>query len=341
MTVAILVLVVGLAAGFAFLNGFRDVSNAVALSTRTRALTASIAVLLAAIFNFVGAMLSGTFVLAFTQSWITIPHGTSGLTMLASALASSILWGVYAWWRGIPLSSTNSLVGGLIGAGSASVLVGGNAVGGMDNVLLTQVALPLVLSPVIAFVGAYLLVWPVTWLARYTQPDVVNSRFRRAQAVSTAAVAFGHGLQDGQRTAGVLVLALVAAGMTTGGNVPFWVLLLTAIMLTAGTMFGGWRISHTLGHKLIRVDPLRGFVAQTLTSVMLFIGAIGLHLPLSTTHTLTTSVLGAGTNQRFPSTNRRLVRRILLFWLVTPVVTAAVAFVLELAFSPLAELQPN
>lgn len=338
MTVAFLVLVVGLSSGFAFLNGFRDVSNAVALSTRTRALTPSVAVLLAAVFNFIGAMLSGSFVLAFTQSWISLPNGISGLTMLASALAAAILWGVYAWWRGIPLSSTNSLVGGLIGAGGASILVGGISISGVDTVLLTQVALPLLLSPAIAFVAAYLLVWPVTWAARYTQPNVINRRFRRAQAVSAAAVAFGHGLQDGQRTAAVVVLAMVAAGLSGGQDVPLWILLLTAIMLTAGTLFGGWRISHTLGHKLIRVDPLRGFVAQTLTSVMLFVGAIGLHLPLSTTHMLTASVLGSGVNQRFHIINRRLVRRVLLFWLVTPLVTAAAAFVLELAFSPLADL---
>ncbi|GGV38209.1 inorganic phosphate transporter [Paenarthrobacter nicotinovorans] len=338
MTIAALVLVVALAAGFAFLNGFRDVSNAVALSTRTRALTPSIAVLLAAVFNFVGAMLSGTFVLAFTQSWITLPDGTSGLTMLASALAASILWGVYAWWRGIPLSSTNSLVGGLIGAGSASILVGGNSIGGVDGIVVTQVVLPLVLSPLIAFGAAYLLVWPVTWAARYTQPNVVNRRFRRAQAVSSAAVAFGHGLQDGQRTAAVILLAIVAAGFSGGDDVPLWILLLTAVMLTAGTLLGGWRISHTLGHKLIRVDPLRGFVAQTLTSVMLFIGAIGFQLPLSTTHTLTASILGGGVNQRFHTVNRRLVRRILLFWVATPLVTAIAAFILELALSPLTRL---
>ncbi|MEV7664022.1 inorganic phosphate transporter [Paenarthrobacter sp. NPDC089316] len=338
MTTAILVLVVGLASGFAFLNGFRDVSNAVALSTRTRALTPSVAVLLAAVFNFVGAMLSGTFVLAFTQSWITLPEGTSGLTMLASALAASILWGIYAWWRGIPLSSTNSLVGGLIGAGSASLVVGGSSIGGVDGIVATQVVLPLVLSPLLAFGAAYLLVWPVTWAARYTQPNVVDRRFRRAQAVSSAAVAFGHGLQDGQRTAAVILLAIVAAGLSGGDDVPPWILLLTAVMLTAGTLLGGWRISHTLGHKLIRVDPLRGFVAQTLTSVMLFVGAIGFQLPLSTTHTLTASVLGGGVNQRFHTVNRRLVRRILLFWVATPLVTAAAAFILELAFSPLTRL---
>ncbi|MFJ4262784.1 anion permease [Paenarthrobacter nicotinovorans] len=338
MTIAVLVLVVALASGFAFLNGFRDVSNAVALSTRTRALTPSVAVLLAAVFNFVGAMLSGTFVLAFTQSWITLPQGTGGLTMLASALAASILWGVYAWWRGIPLSSTNSLVGGLIGAGGASILVGGNSLGGVDAIVLTQVVLPLVLSPLIAFGAAYLLVWPVTWAARYTQPNVVNRRFRRAQAVSSAAVAFGHGLQDGQRTAAVIFLAVVAAGLSGGDELPLWILLLTAAMLTAGTLLGGWRISHTLGHKLIRVDPLRGFVAQTLTSVMLFVGAIGFQLPLSTTHTLTASVLGGGINQRFHTVNRRLVRRILMFWVATPLITAAAAFILELAFSPLTHL---
>lgn len=331
-------LVLVLACVFAFLNGFRDVSTAVALSVRTRALTASVAVLLAAVFNFVGVMLSGSFALASSRGWLSLPDGASGLTMLASGLAAAVLWGIYAWWRGIPLSSTHALVGGLAGAGSASVLVGGNAIDGVDNALLFQVVLPLLISPVIAFAAAYLLVWPATWAARFTQPDVVHSRFRRAQAVSAAAVALGHGLQDGQRTISVLLLAGIAAGMSDGGGLPLWPVLLTAVLLTAGTLFGGWRISHTLGHKLIRMDPLRGFVAQSLSSLMLFIGAIGLHLPISTTHTLTSAVLGAGSNQSFSVTNRPMVLRVLGFWLLTPLVTAALAFVFELAFSPLTKL---
>lgn len=335
MTVAFFALVVALAAGFAFLNGFRDVSTAVALSVRTRALTPSIAVVLAAVFNFAGVLLSGGFALIFSQSWVALPSGMNGLTVLVSGLCSAILWGIYAWWRGVPLSSTHALVGGLAGAGASSVLMGGSPISGVDNTLLAQVVLPLLLSPVIAFFGAYLLVWPVTWAARYTQPDVMHGRFRHAQSVSGAAVAFGHGLQDGQRTVAVLLLAAVAAGVSDHDDLPIWVILLTAVMLTAGTLFGGWRISYTLAYKLTRVDPLRGFVAQTLTSLMLFVGAIGLHLPLSTTHTVTSAVLGAGTNQNFSVTNRRMVLRILGFWVLTPIVTAAVAFVLELALSPL------
>ncbi|MBT2511990.1 inorganic phosphate transporter [Arthrobacter sp. ISL-30] len=335
MTGAFFVLVVGLAAGFAFLNGFRDASNAVALSVRTRALTPSIAVLLAALFNFVGAWLSTALALTVARTWISIPAGSSGLALLASGLASAILWGIYAWWRGIPSSSTHALVGGLFGAGVASVIIDGSVVGGVDESLLYQVVLPLLLSPMIAFIGSYLLVWPVTWAARYTQPAVINRRFRSMQAVSTAALAFGHGLQDGQRTAAVLLLALLAGGMYDGGEVPLWVALLTSVMLTAGTLFGGWRISHTLGYRLIRIDPLRGSVAQIYSSLILFLGAIGLHWPISSTHTVTSATLGAGTNQRFAATNRRLTFRVLTFWLLTPLVTGAVAFIFGLASSPL------
>ncbi|MEV8150711.1 inorganic phosphate transporter [Arthrobacter sp. NPDC080073] len=335
MAVAFFALVVVLAAVFAFLNGFRDVSTAVALSVRTRALTPSVAVVLAAVFNFAGVLLSGGFALVFSQAWVVLPSGMNGLTMLAAGLCSAILWGIYAWWRGVPLSSTHALVGGLVGAGAASTVTGGSSVHGVDSILLAQVVLPLLLSPVVAFLGAYLLVWPVTWAARYTQPDVVHGRFRHAQSVSAAAVAFGHGLQDGQRSVAVILLGAVAAGVSDSNDLPFWVILLVAAMLTAGTLCGGWRISYTLGYKLTRVDPMRGFIAQSLTSLMLFVGAIGFHLPLSTTHTVTSAVLGAGTNQNFSVTNRRMVLRILGFWVATPIVTATVAFVLGLALSPL------
>ena len=143
-----------------------------------------------------------------------LPAGESGLTILMAGLVSACLWGIYTWWRGIPSSSTHALVGGLAGAGVASVAVGGNAVGGVDTSSLFQVVLPLLLSPAIAFAGAYLLVWPATWAARYTPPNVVNSRSRRAQSVAAGAVAFGHGLQDGQRTSAVLILALLASGLS-------------------------------------------------------------------------------------------------------------------------------
>ncbi|UUL76605.1 inorganic phosphate transporter [Pseudarthrobacter sp. Fe7] len=334
MAAAIFAAVVLLAAAFAFLNGFRDASTSVALAVRNRALTPTVAVLLAAFFNFVGALLSALLAVAASRTWINLPAGTDGLTILVAGLASACAWGLLMWWRGIPASSTHALVGGLAGAGLASLAIGGPGVAGVDQSLLFQVVLPLVLSPLVAYSGSFLLVYPATWVARYTQPNVVNQRFRRGQAVAAGAVAFGHGLQDGQRVSAVLLLALLAAGYSDGG-IPLWVAALSAVMMTAGTLFGGWRISHTIGYKITRIDPLRGSVAQTFTALMLFVGAIGLHWPLSTTHTVTAGALGAGENQHFSVTNRKLVIRILWLWALTPLATCALAFVLALALSPI------
>ncbi|TNB76857.1 inorganic phosphate transporter [Arthrobacter sp. BB-1] len=336
MTPLIFGLVVLLSAAFAFLNGFRDASTSVALAVRTRALTPSVAVLLAAFFNFLGALVSAGLAVAISRAWISLPPGPEGLSILVAGLASACAWGILLWWRGIPASSTHALVGGLAGAGLASLAVGGTGVGGVDQSLLFQVVLPLVLSPLVAYSGSFLLVYPATWAARYTQPNVVNHRFRRSQAVAAGAVAFGHGVQDGQRVSAVLLLALLAAGYSDGGAMPLWVMVVTAVMIAAGTMFGGWRISHTIGYKITRVDPLRGSVAQIFSAVMLFVGAIGLHWPLSTTHTVTSAVLGAGENQHFSVTNRKLVIRIVGLWILTPAVTAALAFVLALALTPVA-----
>jgi inorganic phosphate transporter, PiT family len=338
VTVLFFALVVVFAGAFAFLNGFRDASTSVALPVRTRALTPTVAVLFAGLFNFVGAALSATLVLDVSRSWVRLPDGQNGLSILVAGLLSAVIWAVYTWWRGMPSSSTHALVGGLAGAGVANLAVGGHGVEGVGDSLWFQVALPLLLSPAIAFAGAYLLVWPATWAARYTPPNVVNGRSRRAQTIAAGAVAFAHGLQDGQRSGAVLILALLAAGLSDGGSIPAWTALLTAATLTAGTLAGGWRISYTVGYRLVRMDPLRGFVAQLYSSAMLLVGAIGLHWPISTTHTVTTAVLGAGANQGFPATNRRVVLRILAFWLLTPVLTAAAAFVLQLALSPLTGL---
>lgn len=338
MTMMLFALVVVFAGAFAFLNGFRDASAAVAIAVRTRALTPTVAVLLAAFFNFIGAALSAALALGVSQTWVRLPPGVNGLSILIACLASAVLWGIYTWWRGVPSSSTHALVGGLAGAGVASAALGGNDVGGVDSSLLLQVVLPLLISPVIAFAGAYLLVWPATWAARYTPPNVVNGRSRRVQSIASGAVAFAHGLQDGQRTGAVLILALLASGLAGEGGMPVWVALFPAVLLTAGTLAGGWRISYTIGYRMIRMDPLRGSIAQLFSSAILLIGAIGLYWPISTTHTVTSAVLGSGTNQEFRATDRKVVIRILMFWMLTPVATAATAFVLALSLSPLGNL---
>lgn len=335
MLIFLLGAVIVAAALFAFLNGFRDASMAVALSVRTRALTPAIAVLLAAVFNCLGALLSVWFASEFAGRLFTVQPGQNGLILLLAAVASACLWGIYQWWRGYPSSSTHALIGGLVGASLGSTLLGHQPLQGISSTLLTLVLLPLVLSPILAYVLSYLAVSPSVWTARNTAPRLVNRRTRQLQSVAGAAVAFGHGLQDGQRTIVVLLFALIAAGTISDGVVPLWVPLFTAAFITLGTLLGGWRISYTLGQRLVRVDPLRGFVAQSVAAALLFIGAIAFALPLSTTHTVTAAIAGAGKNQRFAVTNGRILLRIVTAWVATPIATAALGALFYLALSPL------
>ncbi|MFQ4147948.1 inorganic phosphate transporter [Arthrobacter sp. LAPM80] len=328
--------VIATAAVFAFLNGFRDASSAVALSVRTRALTPSIAVLLAAVFNCLGALSSVALTAAFANRLFTVPPGNNGLILLLAALIGAILWGIYLWWRGYPSSSTHALISALVGASLGSALIGEPPLQGINTTMVTLVLLPLLVSPIVAFILGFAAVYPTSWAARNTAPHRVNRRTRQLQSVAGAAVAFGHGLQDGQRTTAVVLFALVAAGTIGAGDIPLWVPIFTAVLLAAGTLFGGWRISYTLGHRLVRIDPMRGFVAQLVGAGLLFIGAIGLHMPLSTTHTVTAAITGAGANQRFASTNARVLLRIAGAWIATPVVCLALGAVFFLALSPLA-----
>ena len=323
------------AGGFAFLNGFHDVSNSVATAVRTRALTPTIAVLLAAFFNLVGALLSTSLALFFTDAGLGLPSGTTGLGILLAALLAAGIWGVLTWYRGKPSSSTHALLGGIIGAGGASQLTDGPSMDGAGEALLLQIALPLVLSPVVAYLLAYAAVFPATWLLRHGSPGSVNRGNRMAQSVLAGAFALGHGLQDGQRTMAVILLALVGSGFATGSDMPLWVQVFAAVLLASGSVFGGWRITHTLGDRLVHIDPLRGMTAQGVSSAMLFVGAISLHFPLSSTHTMASAIVGAGANQRFASVQRPRVVRILLVWLATAPVTALLGAVFFLALSPL------
>ncbi|SEE96489.1 inorganic phosphate transporter, PiT family [Arthrobacter alpinus] len=335
MVTALLMAVIVTAAIFAFLNGFRDASTAVALSVRNRALTPSIAIILAGVFNCLGALASAVLAATFADKLFTMPPGRNGLVLLLAGLIAASLWGIYLWWRGFPSSSTHALISALVGASMGSAAIGHPPLDGINTTLLTLVLLPMLVSPLVAFVLGFVAVYPTSWMARYTAPSQVNRRTRQLQAVAGAAVAFGHGLQDGQRTTAVVLLALVAAGASGAGSIPVWLPIFTAGMLTVGTLFGGWRISYTLGHRLVRLDPMRGFVAQIVAAGLLFVGAIGLHMPLSTTHTVTAAIVGAGANQRFTATNGRILARIAVAWLATPLACVLLGAVFFLALSPL------
>lgn len=336
MAAALTGAVIALVCLFGFLNGFRDASAAVALTVRTRALTPSIAVVLTAGFNVLGTLTSAWLLKHIGIVFVTVPGGNDGLVLLAATLVAAVLWGVYGWWKGYPASSTHALVGGLIGASMGLTVLGDRTPSGLDQVFWLSIGLPLIVSPLLAFGAAFFLTPLVTWMVRYSQPSQAHAGLRAAQSVGASIVAFGHGLQDGQR---ILALFIVAALGSDAGfsEVPAWALVATAAALGAGTLAGGWRITYTLSHRLVRMDPLRAFVSQLVTSTMLIFGSLGLHWPLSTTHTVVSSVLGAGANQAFGSVNTPLVVRLIRFWLLTPLTTAVLGFALGLAFAPLGD----
>ncbi|WP_369046177.1 inorganic phosphate transporter [Sinomonas sp. P10A9] len=337
MTAALTGAVILLVCVFGFLNGFRDASAAVALTVRTRALTPSIAVVLTAGFNVLGTLTSAWLLKNIGMVFVAVPSGNDGLVLLGATLIAAILWGVYGWWRGYPASSTHALVGGLIGASLGLTLIGDRAPSGLDQVFWLSVGLPLIVSPLLAFGAAFFLTPLVTWILRYSQPSQAHAGLRAAQSVGASIVAFGHGLQDGQRIVALFIVAALGSGAGFD-EVPMWAMVAAAIALGGGTLAGGWRITYTLSHRLVRMDPLRAFVSQFVTSAMLVFGSLGLHWPLSTTHTVVASVLGAGANQDVGSVNVPLVVRLIRFWLLTPLTTAVLGFVLGLAFEPLGDI---
>ncbi|WP_407320708.1 inorganic phosphate transporter [Isoptericola halotolerans] len=314
MELALVVVVIVVALGFAYTNGFLDAANSVATSISTRALTPRIAVAMAAAMNFVGALLGTAVAETIATSIVDLDGATpvDALVVLLSALLGAVAWNLVAWWFGMPTSSTHALVGGLLGAG----LAGGMVVHAEQ--VLDRIVLPLLVSPVVGFVGAFGLMIAVLWIFRHAAPSRVNRRFRIAQTASAAAVALGHGLQSAQKTMGVIWLALLTVGAVTPvAEIPLWVKLLAATAMAAGTYAGGWRIMRTLGRRIIEIDPARGFVAESVSAIVLYISSIVLHAPVSTTHTITAAIVGVGSTRRLSAVRWGVARTIAVFWLLT------------------------
>lgn len=323
LTLAMVIAVVVIALVFDYTNGFHDAANAIATSVSTRALTPRVALAMAAVLNFVGAWL-GVGVAQTIQEIIQIDTVTGdgsahALTIVLAALVGAITWNLITWYFGIPSSSSHALIGGIVGAGVAS------ATTVSWDILLNKVAIPMVLSPAVGFLGAYLLMVAIMWAFRKARPAPVNRGFRLAQTVSAAGMALGHGLQDAQKTMGIIVLALVAGGLHDGNDVPFWVIVAAATAIAAGTYSGGWRIMRTLGRRIIELDPPKGFAAEATASTVLYVMAIGLHAPVSTTHTITSAIMGAGATQRFSAVRWGVAQGIIVAWVITIPAAATVA----------------
>jgi PiT family inorganic phosphate transporter len=312
-----LIVVILVALGFAYTNGFHDSANAIATSVSTRALTPRVALLMAGVMNLLGAwlglQLGGGVAKAVTSGIIsTPPDGPSGLVIVFSLLVGAIIWNLATWYYGLPSSSTHALIGGMVGAGLASGLRV-NWTGVWEKVIL-----PMLISPVVGFILAFALMVGILWACRRASPGKVTRNFRMAQTVSAAGMALGHGIQDAQKSMGVVMLALIAGGHATSTSaVPWWVLWSAALAISAGTCAGGWRIMRTLGRKVIELDPPRGFAAETVASLVLYFTAFIYPAPVSTTHIITGSIMGVGATKRRSAVRWGVAQNIVIAWFLT------------------------
>lgn len=317
----LIIAVITLAVIFDFINGFHDTANAIATVVSTRVMAPVLAILMAAGLNFAGA-LSGTAVAKTIGSGIV---GTSvPQEVVIAALAGAIIWNLITWYFGIPSSSSHALIGGLVGAGIAQA--GINQV--HWNILSNKVIIPFVGSPVIGFIGGWILMNILLWLFAKMSPVFVGRFFRRGQVLSSAFMAFSHGGNDAQKTMGIITLALISGNYisATPFHVPFWVIAVSASAMALGTASGGWKIIHTMGTRLVPLAPIHGFAAETAAaSVIEMASRFG--FPLSTTHVISSTILGVGASKRFKSVRWIVVRGMIQTWLLTIPATAAIAFV--------------
>ena len=307
-----LVAVVAVALFFDFTNGFHDTANSIATSVSTRALSPRVAVLMSAVLNFAGAFVS--LKVAATVATGIVDADAITLEIVLAGLVGAITWNLITWYLGLPSSSSHALIGGMIGSAVAAQ--------GLDvvkwNGLYEKVLLPSLAAPFLGVFGAAAIMLVLLWIIRKRQPGIVNRVFRRLQLVSGGFVAFTHGTNDAQKTMGIIALALVASGHLDAEtfDVPLWVIASAATAMGLGTYAGGWRIIRTLGQRVAKLDPPQGFAAQTACASILWTTA-HYGFPVSTTHTISGAVLGAGATRRISAVRWGVAGNILLAWVMT------------------------
>jgi PiT family inorganic phosphate transporter len=333
------IIVVLAAIAFEYINGFHDAANAIATVVSTKVLTPRQAIALAAFFNLTGALM-GTAVASTIGKGI-VDTKVITMTTVLCALLGAIIWNLLTWWMGLPSSSSHALIGGLCGAAVASG--GGDwSVLKWNTGLMPKVVVPMFTSPVIGFLlGAFLMALLFAVLRRFT-PHIVHKIFGKAQLVSAAWMAHSHGTNDAQKTMGIITLALFT-GTKSGAFddvspmfhflrtpdfvVAKWVIILCAATMAAGTAAGGWRIIRTLGHKMVKLQPVHGFAAETSAAVIIQV-ASHWGIPLSTTHVISTSIMGVGAVKRFSGVKWTVVERIVWAWVLTLPATGLIGYVL-------------
>ena len=312
------VIVVALTLIFGYINGFHDAANAIATVVSTRVLRPTTAVAFGAILNFIGALL-GTEVAATIGKGLVDPEAITMITVLCTVIAA-ITWNLITWYKGLPTSSSHALIGSLLGATYFS----GTA--GLENIhldkVLEKVVIPMITSPVLGIIIGFSFMTVLIWMFWRTKLPKLNRRFGRLQILSAGFMALSHGHNDAQKSMGIIALAMVLTYPGEEFTVPLWVILTCAIAMGLGTLSGGWRIIRTLGSKMIKLQPIHGFAAETTASIIIS-GASQLGIPVSTTQVISSSILGVGATRRFSAVRWGIVGNILWAWVLTLPLTFA------------------
>ncbi len=321
MVLTLLILVILVSLIFEYINGFHDSANAIATVVSTKVLTARAAVIYAGVLNIVGAFL-GTHVATTVGKGIISTDGVTQGVILC-ALLSAIIWNLITWYYGIPSSSSHALIGGLIGAGIAKAGYGVVQIEGVAE----KVLLPMVTSPLIGFCIGFFCMVVISWLCLRAKPASVNRYFKRLQLLSSGIMALSHGSNDAQKTMGIITMALVSYHALPTFEVPYWVILGCALTMGLGTMGGGWRIIRTMGTKMIKLKPVHGFAAET-SAAAVILTASHFGIPVSTTHVISTSIMGVGSSKGIRAVKWGIVGNIVIAWLLTIPVCMVIAAVL-------------
>lgn len=314
----LVVLIVIFALVFDFINGFHDTANTIATSVSTKALTPRRAIMLAAVMNFIGA-LTFTGVAQTITSGITNPFELeNGMAVILAALISAIIWNLVTWYASIPSSSSHAIIGAITGA--VIVSAGASAIdfGGFISILEG-----LIFSPLLAFAVGYILYSIIKVIFKNSNLTKTNRRFRFIQVITAAVQSFAHGTNDAQKSMGIITMALIVGGLHTSMEIPFWVQASCATAMALGTSIGGWRIIKTVGGKIMKIRPVNG-VSADLTGAAVIFGATIFHLPVSTTHVISSGILGVGASHRIKGVNWGVGKRMVITWVITLPITAAI-----------------
>ena len=325
-TLIMLVLVIVAALAFDYINGFHDTANAIATCVSTRALSVRSAILMAAFLNFAGAMIS-TKVAATIGKGIVDAANITQMVVLAGVLGA-IIWDLITWYYGLPSSSSHAIIGGIMGA-----VIAHAGTAALHWVGLKKIILALVISPVVGTAIGFLVMVAMLWGFRNASPHSVNKHFRRLQVLSAAFMAFSHGTADAQKSMGVITMALVSYGALATFEVPTWVKVACAVAMGLGTAAGGWRIIKTVGKDFVKLQPVHGFCVET-ASAGVILGASSIGMPVSTTHVITSTILGVGLSKRMSAVNWNVAQRILIAWVLTIPASAIMAYVTYMVLTP-------